>query len=46
MEAKLVSISGTPYWRMPEGTFLRAGNIDMPWAILIKTPEGTRPLTR
>lgn len=46
MEAKLVSMDGAPYWRMPEGTFLRADKSDMPWAILIKTPEGTRPLKR
>ncbi len=46
MEAKLVSVSGMNYWLMPEGTFLRARDTEMPWAILIKTPEGTRPLRR
>lgn len=46
MEAKLVSMNGSPYWRLPEGKFLRADKTETPWAILIKTPEGTRPLKR
>ncbi|MCF4151826.1 hypothetical protein L2W58_08420 [Dethiosulfovibrio sp. F2B] len=46
MDAKLVSISGVPYWRMPEGKFVEARGNEIPWAILIKTPEGTRPLRR
>ncbi len=46
MNAKLVSVAGAWFWRMPEGTFLRARNDSVPWAILIKTPEGVKPLCR
>ncbi len=44
MDAKLVSMDGVQFWRMPEGTFLGAGNNRTPWTIWLKTPEGIKPL--
>ena len=46
MDAKLVYVDNRPHWMMPEGSFVRADNIDTPWDIVVKTPDGYRSLKK